>query len=245
MSKLPERLTKYLPVLGTSKQSNINTFRSNYGGVSSVEIIAMDPENVNAYSNSEPRDIDPTKAARFKTREILKGFKDKQGREIVVFGSDVVFEKDGFRYLKPDTEIRPKEELIQETVDWYCTGSFIVHWLIAFTVETADGLSRVTVLDVEGSYKEPLKEDLVKDSFDENINARIPLVEANGEIEFTLSNSYHNEKVPISQELAKQLVIDRILPIALLNSLLEDRAISVEDSGEVWDFIILDFFANL
>jgi hypothetical protein len=240
--KLPEQLAKYHPVLGTSKQSNIETFQRIYGESSSA-----DPETILDDYIPEPRELDPSVAARFKSSRIMQGYQDEAGRKIAAIGSDVVF-VNGSRHLKPDTRIHTEEELIVEAIEWYCSDSFIVHWLIAVAIETEDGLNRIAVLDVEGKYLEPLQELDVRKTFNDRINARIPLVEAGreGTTEFSLSNSHHEEKVPISQELAEQLVVDRVLPLALMNSLLEDEGIGFEDENDkVWDFVILDLLNNI
>jgi len=241
-SKLPEQLAKYHPVLGTSKQRNIDTFQRIYGKSSSA-----DPETIFDDYIPEPRDIDPSVAARFKSSRIMQGYRDDQGRKITAIGSDVVF-VNGSRHLKPDTERFTEQELIEEAVSWYCSDSFIVHWLISFSLETEDGLRRVAVVDVEGKYLEPLHESDVRGAFNKKINARIPLVEEGKEglAKFNISNSYHDEKVPISQELAEQLVVDRVLPFALMESLLGDEVIPFEDeNNNPWDFVILDLLSNI
>jgi hypothetical protein len=236
MSKLPEKINPYTPILGTAKERNISTFQQIYGPV-----LSADAETVTGSYEAEPRDIDPSVAARFKTRRILEGYSVPEGEKRVALGADVVF-VNGKRHLKPDALGAGLDMEVEETVSWYCSDSFVIHWLIAFAVETDDGLKRITVLDVEGSYLEPLKELDVRQAFNPKINARIPLVEAGreGKATFTVSNSYRDEKVPISQELAEMLVVDRVLPFALMESLINDEAIPVDG----WEFVLIKLLAD-
>lgn len=236
MSKLPEQLRPYVPVLGTAKESNVVTFRAIYGPVSSV-----DPENVNEVYQAEPRNIDPTVAARFKTRRIMEGYREADGRSISALGADVVF-VNSIRHLKPETPDFDRQAEIDEAVEWYCSDAFVVHWLIAFAVETAAGLKRIAVLDVEGKYLKPLEELDVRAAYNEKINARVPLVEVGtpGQAEFTISNSHHDEKISITHELAQQLVVNRVLPPALLGSLIEDEATEIEG----WELVVLNLLAT-
>ncbi len=236
MSKLPEKINPYTPILGTAKERNIATFQQIYG-----PILSADPETVTGDYEAEPRSIDPTIAARFKTRRILEGYSVPEGEKKVALGADVVF-VNGKRHLKSEALGADLDMEIEETVAWYCSDSFVIHWLISFAVETEDGLKRIAVLDVEGNYLEPLQEVDVRQAFNQKINARIPLVEAGreGKATFTVSNSYRDEKVPISQELAELLIVDRVLPIAFMESLINDEAIPVDG----WEFVLIKLLAD-
>lgn len=236
MKRLPEKLSPYTPILGTTKERNIVTFQELYG-----PILTSNPETQNGDYVPEPRSTDPTEPAKFKTRRILEGYPVPDGEKKVAFGADVVF-VNGTRHLKAEALGSDLIATLEETVAWYCTDAFIVHWLIAFVVETEDDFKRVAVLDVEGRYLQPLEEVDVRAAFNPSINARIPLVERgrNGQAEFTLSNSYRDERVPISQELAELLVVDRVLPVAMMESLVNDRAIEYEG----WEFVLLKLLAE-
>lgn len=236
MSNLPEKINPYTPILGTAKERNITTFQEIYGPV-----LSADAETVTGSYEAEPRSIDPSIAARFKTRRILEGYAVPEGEKRVALGADVVF-VNGKRHLKSEALGADLDMEIEETVAWYCSDSFVVHWLISFAVETDDGMKRIAVLDVEGNYYEPLEEEAVRQAFNPKINARIPLVEAGrgGRATFTVSNSYRDEKEPISQKLAEQLVVDRVLPFAFMESLLNDEAIPVEG----WEFVLIKLLAD-
>lgn len=236
MRRLPEKLRSYTPILGTTKERNILTFQALYG-----PILSGNPENQNGVYVPEPRSTDPTEPAKFKTRRILEGYPVPDGEKKVAFGADVVF-VNGARHLKSagsDADLAAK---LEETIAWYCSDAFIIHWLIAFAVETEDNFKRVAVLDVEGKYLQPLTEVEVRSAFNLGINARIPLVEQGkaGRAEFRLSNSYRDERVPISQALAELLVVDRVLPVAMMESLINDRAIIYEG----WEFVLIKLLAT-
>lgn len=235
MRHLPEQLSAYTPILGTAKERNITTFQQIYGPV-----LTADPENLNGDYEAEPRNLDPTVPARFKTRRILEGYEVPEGEKKVALGADVVF-VNGQRHLKPEGREGELLELeMAEAVKWYCSDAFVVHWLIAFAVESEDGLRKIAVLDVEGQYNEPLSVAEVKESYNTKINARIPLVEkGEGRADFYLSNSYQEERVPISHDLAEMLVVDRVLPMALFESLLQDDGELVE----AWELVYLDFIS--
>lgn len=235
MRHLPEQLSAYTPILGTAKERNITTFQQIYGPV-----LTADPENLNGDYMAEPRNLDPSVPARFKTRRILEGYQVPEGEKKVALGADVVF-VNGQRHLKPEGKEGELLELeMAEAVRWYCSDAFVVHWLISFAVESEDGLRKIAVLDLEGQYKEPLSVAEVKESYSAKINARIPLVEkGEGRADFYLSNSYQEERVAISHELAEMLVVDRVLPMALFESLLQDEGELVE----AWELVYLDFIS--
>lgn len=231
MSQLPEKLSQYTPILGTAKERNIVTFQKLYGPINTAN-----PETIAGRYIPEPRNIDPSVAARFKTNQLLENYPTVEGKPKVAFGADVVF-VNGTRHLKSEAVGEDLAQEVEEAVAWYCQDAFIVHWLIAFAVEAEDGLKKIAVLDVEGQFNQPLPEAEVRQAFNPQINARIPLVEAGTRgAQFRLSNSYRDESIDISQALAEQLVVDRVLPHALLESLVNDEGVEIEG----WELVVVD-----
>lgn len=245
---MPKELDNYTILFGTSKDKSARLFNA----LMNKDARTFDiDKKVTDYV--EPTDDNPLVPARSKSDIVIKRYERAEDEKIAVLTADVVFVKEGearhkemrnegFESTNGATQILGLLETVSrtETESWYCLQAFTVQWLIALTLQTDDGHKVETKFTIKGQYHSPLAFDVVQQSYNPHMNTRIPLVEQWNQV---ATNFYWvtdaGEELPMSPELAEQLIVQRVLPAELFGQMIDAMSLEVED--DVWQYVALDY----
>lgn len=239
MSQALEKLREYTAVLGSSKDSSKDIFEHETG----LKIKTYDPEQ-KILGFKEKESDNPNDPAKQKAEAVTENYEREGEEEIVVLTADVLAVREGELNHK-DSRIEGYALPLMETVSRvtaetaYCYQPFVFQWLIGLTLQTPDRKIE-TQFTIQGEYHSPLAYSVIEDSYSPHMNSQVPLVEQ-GKV--VTSNFYWVEpdgnKVPMTQALAEQLIVHRVLPLPLFLQFIEGLTDEVE--AQEWQFRYLNY----
>lgn len=226
-------------VIGTGKKHDPSRLENIYPG-STVKVI--DPEVL--FGELEPlvenRLSPPQKPATWKVEQVAEQQRRAAARLPIaaalpiIMASDVMFLRpsDGQIQSNPNRVGRRQDltALEEEAVGWYTKEAFDAQWVAWYAVMAQDDHTEQVVhklgwVGITASFAEPLTREEVQSSFDPGINPRIPmleLAEANG-AQLAAYYPGGDTRETITFELARLLIIDKLLPAWALWALIRDE----------------------
>lgn len=235
-----EKLREYTVVLGSGKDESKAVLVNEI----STEVKTFDPAKKIAGFHEEESET-PSVPAKQKSEGVFSHYEREAGEKVVVLTADVVAVREGVLQHK-DTRyegytiplFKMVAQVAAETA--YCYEAFSVQWLIALTLQSEDGHKFETQFAVQGEYHDPLARETIQKEYNPNINFQIPLVEQGAT---TASNFYWvtvaGEKLPMTQKLAEQLIVHRVLPLPLFLQFIDQLA--SESVNQDWQQIELNY----
>lgn len=239
MSQGLEKLRAYTAVLGSSKDNSKAVFEHETG----LKIKTYDPEK-EVLGFKEKESDNPNDPAKQKGEAVMNNYEREGDEEIAVLTADVIAVREG-EHSHKDSRYEGYALPLMETVSRvaaetaYCYEPFVFQWVIGLTLQTPDRKIE-TQFTIQGEYHSPLAYNVVENSYSPHMNSQVPLVEQGKVVN---SNFYWVEadgtKLPMTQSLAEQLVVHRVLPLPLFLQFIEGLASEVEQQD--WQFMYLNY----